>query len=44
MQDDLKAKDSEYAAKEAERAFTDSVKSTIKAAGENKSVDGIQNG
>ena len=44
LQDDLKAKDSEYAAKEAERAFTDSVKSTIKAAGENKSVDGIQNG
>ena len=33
LQDDLKAKDSEYAAKEAERAFTDSVKSAIKAAG-----------
>lgn len=33
LQDDLKAKDDEYAAREAERAFTESVKSAIKAAG-----------
>lgn len=33
LQGDLKAKDDEYAAKEAERAFTESVKSAIKSAG-----------
>ena len=33
LQGDLKAKEDEYAAKEAERVFTDSVKTAIKAAG-----------
>lgn len=33
LQNDLKAKDDEYAAREAERAFTDSIKEAIKAAG-----------
>lgn len=33
LQDDLKAKDDEYAAKEADRIFKDTVKEAIKAAG-----------
>lgn len=33
LQDDLKAKDEEYAAKEADRIFKDSVRTAIKAAG-----------
>lgn len=33
LRDDLKAKDDEYAAKEADRAFTDTLKEAIKAAG-----------
>lgn len=33
LQDDLKAKDEEYAAKEADRIFTDTLKEAIKAAG-----------
>ena len=33
LQDDLKAKDEEYAAKEAHRVFTDTLKEAIKAAG-----------
>jgi len=33
LKDDLKAKDEEYAAKEADRMFTDSVRAAIKAAG-----------
>ena len=33
LQDDLKAKDDEYAAKEADRVFMDSIKDAVKAAG-----------
>ena len=33
LQDDLKAKDEEYAAKEADRIFTDTLKDAIKSAG-----------